>query len=72
MSADGNGPATGPPAKAASGPNPIALLARVLEHEQKQGCRDTAVIGGLDGMLRSLRERAEPEQKRARPAGRAY
>ena len=65
MSADGNGPATGPPAKAASGPNPIALLARVLEHEQKQGCRDTAVIGGLDGMLRSLRERAEPEQKRA-------
>ena len=44
-------------------PSPIALLIKVLEHEQKQGFRDQAVIGGLDQMLREQRERADPRQQ---------
>ena len=44
-------------------PNPIALLGRVLQLEAKQGCRDAAVVGGLDGMLRHQRERAGAPQQ---------
>ena len=54
--------ADGRPAAGRDAPSPIALLIKVLEHEQKQGFRDQAVIGGLDSMLREQRERADRHQ----------
>ena len=48
---------TQPRRAAAAGGELLERLRKVLELEQRKGCADTAVMGGLDGFLRTMLER---------------